>query len=53
MDGDKLNRSNPRVLLASNYNDGMALSNGLCFDSRNLIAKVSSADIVAPQQYRA
>jgi hypothetical protein len=48
MDGDILNRSSPRVLVASNYNDGMALYNGLCFEFVNLIAKVSSADIVAP-----
>lgn len=48
MDGVELNRSGPRVLLASNYNDGMALYNGLCFEFVNLIARVSSADVIAP-----
>jgi hypothetical protein len=38
----------PRVLVASNYNDGMALQNGLCFEFADLIARSTRADIVAP-----
>jgi hypothetical protein len=49
MDVVEMNRGGPSVLLASNYNDGMALYNGLCFEFLNMIARVSQADIVAPR----
>jgi hypothetical protein len=45
----EMNRGGPRALLASNYNDGMALYNGLCFEFLNMIAEVSEADIIAPR----
>jgi hypothetical protein len=38
----------PRVLVASNYNDGMALQNGLCFEFADLIARSCNADVIAP-----
>jgi hypothetical protein len=39
----------PRVLVASNYNDGMALQNGLCFEFADLIARSCNADVIAPK----
>jgi hypothetical protein len=40
----------PRVLLASNYNDGMALYNGLCFEFLRIIESTTAADIIAPRR---
>lgn len=41
--------SGPRVLLASNYNDGMALYNGLCFEFLRVVATTTGADVIAPR----
>lgn len=46
---DGMTVSGPRTLLASNYNDGMALYNGLCFEFLNLVAELSGATVMAPR----
>ena len=40
----------PRILVASNYNDGMALFNALSFDFCRVAGETSGADIVAPDE---
>ena len=35
----------PRILVASNYNDGMALFNALCFEFCQVVADASGADL--------
>jgi hypothetical protein len=48
MDAPDFELVGPRVLLASNYNDGMALYNGLCFEFLRIIESTTAADIIAP-----
>jgi hypothetical protein len=50
MDAPDSNLVGPRVLLASNYNDGMALYNGLCFEFLRIIESTTAADIIAPRR---
>jgi Glycosyl transferases group 1 len=51
MDAPDSNLAGPRVLLASNYNDGMALYNGLCFEFLRIIESTTAADIIAPRRF--
>jgi hypothetical protein len=48
----KVERYGPRILVSSNFNDGMTLYNGLCFEFCSIIQATGNADLCAPKARR-